>query len=187
MLASASEPALRQSAATHKPTAGVRQLPALKHSSSDTTISTRAHSSVFPVWLTQRRDFQAVFGYAAGGDDQLVRALETRSESRTASDAQIIAQYLAGNAFLAPLGPRIHAELAATVAFSRVTAGTHLIQQGETGSEFFIILEGAAVVDVDGQTYARISAGQCFGTLATYVSYVITCDPLLANIITLVR
>lgn len=48
----------------------------------------------------------------------------------------------------------------------QVPAGKELVTQGETGREFFIIVEGSALVLRDGEQIATLSAGDFFGELA---------------------
>ena len=48
----------------------------------------------------------------------------------------------------------------------RVPAGKTLISEGETGHEFFVILEGAAKVSKQGRKVAQLGPGDSFGELA---------------------
>jgi len=48
----------------------------------------------------------------------------------------------------------------------RVTAGKALISEGETGHEFFVILDGTARVSRQGRKIATLGAGDAFGELA---------------------
>ena len=48
----------------------------------------------------------------------------------------------------------------------RVPAGKVLVREGETGHEFFVIVEGTARVSRQGKRIATLSAGQAFGELA---------------------
>jgi CRP/FNR family cyclic AMP-dependent transcriptional regulator len=45
-------------------------------------------------------------------------------------------------------------------------AGKVLIQQGEPGAEFFIIVEGEALVTIDGKKVAKLGPGDFFGEMA---------------------
>jgi CRP-like cAMP-binding protein len=45
-------------------------------------------------------------------------------------------------------------------------AGTPLVKEGEEGSEFFVLIEGEAVVTVGGREVDRIGPGDHFGELA---------------------
>ena len=47
-----------------------------------------------------------------------------------------------------------------------VPAGRVLTEQGERGREFGVILEGEAVVEIDGTEVARLGAGDHYGELA---------------------
>jgi CRP-like cAMP-binding protein len=48
----------------------------------------------------------------------------------------------------------------------RVPAGKTLVSEGETGHEFFVVLEGSARVSRQGRKIASIGAGGSFGELA---------------------
>jgi len=48
----------------------------------------------------------------------------------------------------------------------KVPAGKALVSEGETGQEFFVIIEGTARVTRQGRKIATIGPGQAFGELA---------------------
>jgi CRP-like cAMP-binding protein len=48
----------------------------------------------------------------------------------------------------------------------RVPAGKALVTEGETGHEFFVILEGSAKVSKQGRKVAQLGSGDSFGELA---------------------
>ena len=48
----------------------------------------------------------------------------------------------------------------------RVAAGKALISEGETGHEFFVILDGTATVSRQGNKIATLGPGDAFGELA---------------------
>lgn len=54
-------------------------------------------------------------------------------------------------------------QLAAVVT---VPAGRVLTQQGQVGREFGVILDGEAVVEIDGREVARLHAGDHYGEMA---------------------
>jgi CRP/FNR family cyclic AMP-dependent transcriptional regulator len=61
------------------------------------------------------------------------------------------------------------AELATIVAVTTmidVPAGRTLCHQGERGEEFFVIVDGAVSVTVDGEPIATLGAGDFFGEMA---------------------
>jgi CRP-like cAMP-binding protein len=47
-----------------------------------------------------------------------------------------------------------------------VPAGTALTLEGETGREFFVLVEGVATVEVDGQVVRTLVAGDFIGEIA---------------------
>eukprot|EP00929_Paragymnodinium_shiwhaense_P117607 TRINITY_DN8841_c0_g1_i1.p1 TRINITY_DN8841_c0_g1~~TRINITY_DN8841_c0_g1_i1.p1 ORF type:complete len:926 (-),score=212.56 TRINITY_DN8841_c0_g1_i1:224-3001(-) len=55
------------------------------------------------------------------------------------------------------------ASVCKTVVFQ---PGTQIIQQGEDGDEFFIVLDGVASVTIDGHDIAEVQAGDFFGEVA---------------------
>jgi CRP-like cAMP-binding protein len=48
----------------------------------------------------------------------------------------------------------------------KVDAGRILVSEGSTGSEFFVIIDGTAVVSRHGRKVASLGAGDAFGELA---------------------
>ena len=48
----------------------------------------------------------------------------------------------------------------------KVEAGKQLVTEGDTGTEFFVIIEGNATVQRHGQKVAELSPGDFFGDLA---------------------
>jgi CRP/FNR family transcriptional regulator, cyclic AMP receptor protein len=50
-----------------------------------------------------------------------------------------------------------------------IRAGKTLVAEGSTGHEFFLILEGSALVKRNGRKIATLSPGQYFGELALLV------------------
>jgi CRP/FNR family transcriptional regulator, cyclic AMP receptor protein len=48
----------------------------------------------------------------------------------------------------------------------KVDAGKQLVSEGETGTEFFVVVEGKAVVSKRGQKVAELGPGGFFGELA---------------------
>jgi CRP-like cAMP-binding protein len=48
----------------------------------------------------------------------------------------------------------------------QVPAGKELVTQGETGREFFVIVEGSAIVVRDGEQITTLGPGDFFGELA---------------------
>ena len=47
-----------------------------------------------------------------------------------------------------------------------VEAGTEVTREGETGLEFFVVVEGDAIATVEGDEVGRIAAGGFFGEMA---------------------
>jgi CRP/FNR family transcriptional regulator, cyclic AMP receptor protein len=60
-------------------------------------------------------------------------------------------------------------QLAQTVSERDVPAGKEVVTQGKGGVAFFVILEGTAMVVVDGEERRTLSAGDHFGEIALIV------------------
>jgi CRP/FNR family transcriptional regulator, cyclic AMP receptor protein len=57
-------------------------------------------------------------------------------------------------------------DIATTMKERRFSAGDVLAQEGQTGVGFFVIEEGEARVDVDGEEVRRLGAGDYLGEIA---------------------
>lgn len=51
-----------------------------------------------------------------------------------------------------------------------ITEGQELTQQGRTGREFGVVLDGTATVSIDGQQVATLKAGDHFGAMALFAT-----------------
>ena len=66
-----------------------------------------------------------------------------------------------------PVGRRFAASRFDTARFSpEFPAGTRIVSAGTTGTGFYLILSGAAEVIRDGETVAKLGAGDFFGEMA---------------------
>src|SRR6476659_10008533 len=68
--------------------------------------------------------------------------------------------------FLSGVDDRDIAGLAASMSEREVAAGKDIVTQGTGGVAFFVILEGEAVVTVDGAERRALRAGEHFGEVA---------------------
>lgn len=66
----------------------------------------------------------------------------------------------------AALGRRDLAELGSLADEIDVTDGRVLTRQGETGHEFFVVLDGTVEVDVDGRVVSQLGKGDFLGEIA---------------------
>jgi CRP/FNR family transcriptional regulator, cyclic AMP receptor protein len=57
-------------------------------------------------------------------------------------------------------------EISKATTEHRVGPGEILVTQGEAGREAFVVVEGEAVVSVDGAEVARLGPGACIGEMA---------------------
>ncbi len=67
---------------------------------------------------------------------------------------------------LEPLPMSTLTALGANAAEERVPAGTTVIHEGDSGDEFYVIVEGQAAVSVDGAPVNALGADDCFGEIA---------------------
>jgi CRP/FNR family transcriptional regulator, cyclic AMP receptor protein len=73
---------------------------------------------------------------------------------------------LAGVALFAHCGPRDLEFVASRTDEVQVAAGHELVRQGQPGDTFFVLLEGAAAVDVDGEPRRTLGPGDFFGEIS---------------------
>ena len=73
---------------------------------------------------------------------------------------------IVGVPFLAPLALPTIERLARGLGRRTVSGGATIIQQGDSGTEFFVLLAGTAAVFVDGAPAGRLAAPASFGEIA---------------------
>jgi CRP/FNR family transcriptional regulator, cyclic AMP receptor protein len=73
---------------------------------------------------------------------------------------------LAGVALFSHCGPRDLEFVASRTDEVAVAAGHELLRQGQPGDTFFVLLEGAAAVDVGGQPRRTLGPGDFFGEIS---------------------
>src|SRR5262245_10065241 len=73
---------------------------------------------------------------------------------------------LAGVTLFAHCGPRDLEFVASRTDEVDVATGHELVRQGEPGDTFFVLLEGEAAVDVDGQPRRTLGPGDFFGEIS---------------------
>lgn len=73
---------------------------------------------------------------------------------------------LAGVPLFAPLTDEERAALAPWFEASSVSPGVTLAREGTAGYSFYVLLDGAAVVTLDGETVATYGPGDFFGEMA---------------------
>jgi CRP-like cAMP-binding protein len=81
------------------------------------------------------------------------------------NEAQVL-EALAGLALFSDLDrPQLEA-VAHTMSEESFPAGQRVLRQGFSGGGFFVILEGEAVVQVDGAEVSRLAKGDFFGEIS---------------------
>src|SRR5919109_4230516 len=89
-----------------------------------------------------------------------------------------ITQTLAGLALFADLSrPQLEA-VVHTFEEEWFGQGQRILRQGFTGSSFYVILEGEAMVSVDGRELAKLSRGDFFGEVSALLGEPPTADVL---------
>jgi CRP-like cAMP-binding protein len=73
---------------------------------------------------------------------------------------------LRGVPFLAKVDARDLGELTASMGEHTIRAGENLVTQGEGGVAFFVVLDGEALVTVDGTERRTLHPGDHFGEIA---------------------
>ena len=73
---------------------------------------------------------------------------------------------LAGVTLFAHCGPRDLEFVASRADEVDVPAGHELLRQGRSGDTFYVLLEGEAAVDVDGQPRRTLGPGDFFGEIS---------------------
>jgi CRP-like cAMP-binding protein len=94
------------------------------------------------------------------------------------NEAQIL-EALAGLALFSDLErPQLEA-VAHTMSEESFPGGQRVLRQGFSGGGFFIILEGEAVVQVDGAEVSRLAKGDFFGEISLLLGV-----PAIADVVT---
>ena len=73
--------------------------------------------------------------------------------------------------------PQLEA-LAQTLADERFPRGTRVVRRGLSGGSLFVVLEGAASVEIDGEQRARLVPGDFFGEVSA-----LTGEPTSADVV----
>lgn len=74
-------------------------------------------------------------------------------------------------------GPQLEA-LSLTLADERFPRGVRVVRQGLSGSSFYVVLEGAASVQIDGDERASLTPGDFFGEVSA-----LTGEPTSADVV----
>jgi CRP-like cAMP-binding protein len=98
----------------------------------------------------------------------------------TVREAEEIVDVLAGLALFADLTRPELEEAAHTLEEEWFDPGQRILRQGFTGSNFHVIVEGEAAVQIDGTTRTRLSRGDFFGEVSILLG-----EPPTADIVAL--
>jgi CRP-like cAMP-binding protein len=108
-------------------------------------------SARYPSWLEFGKDLGQAFA-------------SLRLAGTTVSDSEKFTK-LRDCAFFADFNDIVLWELIRIGAWKQVAAPTVLIREGETGDNFYFLVDGEVDVTLGGKPLATVKAGRCFGEL----------------------
>ncbi len=85
---------------------------------------------------------------------------------------------LAGLSLFADVGAAELNSIAHVMDERRFADGERILRQGITGSAFYVILEGVAVIRLDGKDYGTLGRGDFFGEISILIG-----EPPVADIV----
>ena len=94
-----------------------------------------------------------------------------------------VADTLAQLALFADLTPAQLEAVAHTHEEDVFAAGERVLRRGLSGGNFYVILEGEAAVDLDGQQLARLGRGDFFGEISALTGEPPTTDVIAVTIL----
>ena len=96
--------------------------------------------------------------------------------SALVEDTQELVDVLAGLAMFADLGRPELESVAHTFDEEWFNEGQRILRQGFSGSSFYLITEGEAAVEIDGQERAKLGRGEFFGEVSALLGEPPTAD-----------
>jgi CRP-like cAMP-binding protein len=87
---------------------------------------------------------------------------------------------LAGLSLFADVGAAELNSIAHVMDERRYSDGERILRQGITGSAFYVILDGEAVIRIDGKDYGTLGRGDFFGEISVLLG-----EPPVADIVAL--
>lgn len=96
------------------------------------------------------------------------RRIRVAMASIAAGDLAKVLRGLRGVPLFAELSDRDIKRMAKEVALRSLPAGTELVEQGEVGIGFYLVLDGQVEVRKGGRRVARLGAGEFFGEMALF-------------------
>jgi CRP-like cAMP-binding protein len=97
------------------------------------------------------------------------------------AERQDIVGMLSGLALFADLSPPQLESVAHTFDEEMFAEGQRILRQGFTGSNFYVILDGEAVIRIDGQDRARLARGDFFGEVSVLLDAPPTADVVVVR------
>lgn len=93
-------------------------------------------------------------------------------------ETEDITNVLSGLSLFADLSRPELEEVAHTFEEEWFSAGQRILRQGFTGAGFYVILDGEAVIKIDGEERARLSRGDFFGEMSLLLG-----EPPVADVV----
>lgn len=144
-----------------------------RHSQLVTVQGLLEDSTVFPVGIARREDFQVYYsewGADNGGGIPALclveAALRLSGEERKPGDLQIIYKWLKLQKILVHVKQNRLLEVCRSIHLFDCPAGTHVVTQGDPGDAFYIVLSGSLDILISGVIVTSIGAGTSFGEKA---------------------
>ena len=127
---------------------------------------------LFPEWLVTRGDFQNYFSEWAAEDGApntalLESALRLGPNKRKAGDLQVIYKWIKLHKCLVHVRDSRLLDVCQSMQFMECpSAGIHIVEQGDTGDAFYILIDGVLNVSIDGTCVGSMTSGMSFGEKA---------------------
>jgi CRP-like cAMP-binding protein len=111
--------------------------------------------------------------------DELMTHSVLKSEAETLLDRLILGQYVASSELFKDAPSEVVSLFFNEGQIINVATGRHIIEQGRTDKDFYLLIRGSVDVIHDGQIVARLQQGDFFGEMALILN-----SPRTATIIT---
>jgi len=125
----------------------------------------------FPHWLTGRDDFMKYYDVLKGingmpADSVIAAVLKTEPTDRRESDLAIVSKWIKLHKILPHVRTARLLEVCRKMKLLEGIAGYNVINEGDIGDAFYIILEGTCLISIRGTVVSELSAGCSFGEKA---------------------
>eukprot|EP00753_Platysulcus_tardus_P017647 PLAT6455.7.p1 GENE.PLAT6455.7~~PLAT6455.7.p1 ORF type:complete len:771 (-),score=334.59 PLAT6455.7:61-2373(-) len=125
---------------------------------------------IFPRWLQERADFQTIFTRFAAkevsAEDKLRTAIRRPPKERSKDAIHQLVRFLRQFPVMQQLAEQTVTDLTALLRYEHFDAGKAVFMQGDEGTAFYMIFQGAVDVEVNGVCVVTLVESQSFGELA---------------------